>query len=435
MPESTEIENPNEHLVIPDWITEKYFQSVLDKDEPNHVKVLKFTPVAAIPPGGNFTSVMLRIHIDLEMKDGSTKHKTYVFKTMLPSDKGGDEMELYGLFPKEQAMYSTYLPAFEALYRAAGQEIQLAPKCLHTEEREGNIHFIFEDLAVKKFKNVDRTNGLDMAHMKLSLQKLAEFHAASSVYEELHGPYPSEFLNGFVTLEAEQFVKDSFVLKEEVFKKSMANWGLKDAEKYITQFPNKDQYWQQAFATLEIDTTEFNVLNHGDFWSSNLMCNYLPNGDVDQIILIDFQICKWGGPAVDLIFFITLSAANDIRLKEFDTFVYIYWTRLIECLKTLNYKKPLPKLRDLQASLYNKKNSFYAFFALTNHLPVIVFPSDKDSNLHSLMSDTEEGNRLRERITENPKFVTIAKEVYPFFYNRGLFNFDDYKDDIPKNGN
>lgn len=68
MAELNEIENPNEHLNIPDWITEKYFQSVLDKDEPDHVKVLKFTPVAAIPPGGNFTSVMLRIYIDLELK-------------------------------------------------------------------------------------------------------------------------------------------------------------------------------------------------------------------------------------------------------------------------------------------------------------------------------------------------------------------------------
>lgn len=68
MSASKEIENPNEHLAIPEWITEEYFQSVLDKDEPDHVKVLKFTPVAAIPPGGNFTSVMLRIYIDLELK-------------------------------------------------------------------------------------------------------------------------------------------------------------------------------------------------------------------------------------------------------------------------------------------------------------------------------------------------------------------------------
>lgn len=63
-----EIVNPNKHLIIPGWINEKYFAGVLAKDEPDHVKVLKFTPVAAIPPGENFTSTMLRIHIKLEMK-------------------------------------------------------------------------------------------------------------------------------------------------------------------------------------------------------------------------------------------------------------------------------------------------------------------------------------------------------------------------------
>lgn len=71
--------------------------------------------------------------------------------------------------------------------------------------------------------------------------------------------------------------------------------------------------------------------------------------------------------------------------------------------------------------------NFVAFFALTNHLPIIVFPSDKDSSLHLLMAETEEGEKLRERLTANPKFVNIMKDLYPFFYNRGLFNFDDYE--------
>ncbi|KAH8358894.1 hypothetical protein KR093_003190 [Drosophila rubida] len=422
----SEIVNPNEHLIIPDWITEKYFKVVLDNDEPDHVKVLKFTPVAAIPPGENFTSIMLRIHIDLEMKDGSTKAKTYIFKTVLASDRGGDEIDLYGLFPKEQIMYSKYLPAFEALYKEAGEDIHLAPKCLHTETREGNIHFIFEDLAVKKFKNVDRIKGLNLEQMKHALRKLAEFHAASSVYQDNNGPYPSEFDEGFVSKNAEKFLREGFRIKEKSFKKSMATWGMPDAEKYIKNFPTEDQYWAQCKSTLDVDPEDFNTLTHGDFWSSNLMCNYLPNGEVDQLILVDFQICKWGSPAIDLLFFITLSAASEIRLKEFDNFICIYWERLTECLKLLKYRKPLPELRDLQSSLYKKNISFYAFFALTNHLPVIIFPTDKDSNLHSLVAETEEGENLRLRVISNPSYAKVMKDLYPFYYDRGLFNFEDY---------
>lgn len=137
----------------------------------------------------------------------------------------------------------------------------------------------------------------------------------------------------------------------------------------INQFlakPTEDQYWDMAADTMHADPTEFNTLNHGDFWLSNLMCNYLPDGNVNQVILIDFQICKWGSPALDLLFFIALSPSSDIRLKEFDHFVYIYWKRLTACLKLLKYKKRLPQLRDLHASLYNKKNSFYGKLAKTD---------------------------------------------------------------------
>ncbi|XP_016952783.1 uncharacterized protein LOC108026373 [Drosophila biarmipes] len=426
MSDNDKIVNPNEHLIIPDWINEKYFEEVLAKDEPDHAKVLKFNVVAAIPPGENFTSTMLRVYIKLQMKDGSVKTKTYIFKTMLPEERGGSDINEFGLFPKEAKMYETYLPAFEALYKAVGWDLQLAPKCLHTEERNGDIHFIFEDLSVRRFKNVDRTKGLDMEHMTKALHKLAEYHAASAVYEELHGPYPSEFNEGFVKRDVKKFLVDGFKTKENTYKKAMLSWGMKDAEKYIKDFPTAEQYWAQALSTLEADPTTFNVLNHGDFWTSNLMSSYLPDGSVDKLILIDFQITTWASPAVDLLFFLTLSPAKDLRIKEFDHFVRIYWERLVECLKVLKLKKPLPKLRDLQSSMYDKHYSFYAFFSIVNHLPIILFPTDKDSNLHNMTAETEEGESLRVRLLSNPAFGSIMKELYPFLYNRGILNFADY---------
>ncbi|KAH8330964.1 hypothetical protein KR067_009606, partial [Drosophila pandora] len=421
-----EIVNPNKHLIIPDWINEKYFSGVLAKDEPDHVKVLKFTPVAAIPPGENFTSTMLRIHIKLEMKDGSSKDKTYIFKTMLPEERGGKDIAEFGLFPKEAKMYETYLPAFEALYKKAGWDIQLAPKCLHTEERNGDIHFIFEDLRDGGFGNLDRTKGLDMRHMTASLRKLAEYHAASAVYEEQNGRYPEEFYEGFVTRSVKKFHIDGFNIKEKAYKKAMLSWGMPDAEKYVDKFPNAEQYWAQGLATLSYEPNEFYVLNHGDFWSSNLMTNYLPDGSLDKLILLDFQICKWGSPSEDLLFFLILSSRNDLRIKEFDNFVRIYWERLVECLKVLQYKKPLPALREIQRSIYHKNSSFYAFFSILNHLPIILFPTDKDSNIHNMSAETPEGESLRERLLSNPAFGTVMKDLYPFLYNKGILNFEDY---------
>lgn len=110
---------------------------------------------------------------------------------------------------------------------------------------------------------------------------------------------------------------------------------------------------------LQQSTNSFNVLTHGDFWSSNIMFNYLQSGEVDETLLVDFQICKWGSPAEDLLFFLTLSPAVDIRLKEYDHFVAIYHERLAECLKALGYKKPIPTLRSLHQDMYDKRFSYY----------------------------------------------------------------------------
>ncbi|KAH8384021.1 hypothetical protein KR009_011742, partial [Drosophila setifemur] len=421
--EKYKIVNPNEHLEIPKWINSEYFEKILDKDEPDYEKILNFKPVAAIPPGENFTSIMLRIHFDLQMKDGSTKHKTYIFKTMLAEDRGGKQIREGGIFDKELVMYETYLPAFEELYKSAGVELQLAPKCLHTEKRDNGIHFVFEDLGVKQFRNADRIRGLDLKHMKRSLQKLAEFHAAASVYAEQKGHYPEQFKEGFISKNSLTTVESGFLSKARTYRKAMSEWGLEDEEKYIKGFPTARQYANMCKSNLNVDPQDFNTLTHGDFWSSNLMCNYLPNDEIDELIMVDFQLCKWGSPAQDLLFFITISAASEIKIKEFDFFIRIYWERLVECLKLLKYQKPLPKLRDLQASLYKENNAFYAFLAIFNHLPMLQFPTDKDANLHTLMRDDEEGDKFRFRIYTNPSFTRIMKELYPFYYNRGIFSF------------
>ncbi|XP_075145279.1 uncharacterized protein LOC142220176 [Haematobia irritans] len=427
MAPNNEIVNPNENLQIPSWITADYFRDVVAKDVPDMVAIKKFTPTAATRPGENFTSVMIRLHMDLEMKDGSTLYKTYIFKTMLEADKGGDLVNQLSLFPKEMEMYGTYLPAFENLYRQAGWHIQLAPKCLLTEKKENRINFLFEDLSQRNFKNLERLEGCDMNHMENVMRKLAEFHAASAVYAEQNGKYPEVFDFGFINVDhGKEMSKFMFDIGSSSYKKAMAQWGLENGDEYIKKYPNFEQYWKSASACMNTSTNLFNVLNHGDFWSSNIMFSYLANGDLDETLLVDFQICKWGSPAEDLLFFLTLSPAADIRLKKYDEFVAMYHKRLVECLKVLGYKKPIPTLRSIHQDMYDKNNSFYAFFACTNHLPLILLPSDKDTNMHNFTRPDEVGERLRMNAYTNPTFVEVIKEVFTFYHHRGLFNFEDY---------
>lgn len=193
-------------------------------------------------------------------------------------------------------------------------------------------------------------------------------------------------------------------------------------------------------------SNSFNVLNHGDFWSNNFMFNYLPTGELNKVLFVDYQFCKWGSPAEDLLLFITVSAAQDIIVKEFDYFISFYHKHLIDCLTALGYKRPLPKLRDLHKDLLDQNNSFYgeicfllfyyemllsfiflaAFFACYNHLPMVKLPSDKDNSLARHCRDDEIGREFRMKSYTNPRYIEAIKQLFPFYSNKGVFNFSDY---------
>lgn len=63
--------NPNENLVIPEWINEDYFVPIIAKDVENFVGIKSFTPIAATQPGENYSSVMVRVIVDIEVKGRS----------------------------------------------------------------------------------------------------------------------------------------------------------------------------------------------------------------------------------------------------------------------------------------------------------------------------------------------------------------------------
>lgn len=156
---------------------------------------------------------------------------------MMDDDKGGEIINTLTLFPKEMEMYQKYLPAFEDLYKCAGWNIKLAPKCLLNERKGGRINFVFEDLKEKNFRNINRLEGCDMKHMTQVLRRLAELHAVSAVYEDKYGEFPKDFQSGFVDLgPGMKYQKAMFATRVKAYKNAMRHWNLDDVEKYIEKF-------------------------------------------------------------------------------------------------------------------------------------------------------------------------------------------------------
>lgn len=134
-------------------------------------------------------------------------------------------------------MYSEYIPAFEELYKSIGWNIKFAAKCYFADYKEGNINFVFEDLKENNFKNIDRLEGCNMMHMQHVLRALAQFHAASAVYQERNGEFPEIFQKAFIDIKTD-YQKSIFKIKMDDYKNAMRQWGLENVEKYVKNFVN-----------------------------------------------------------------------------------------------------------------------------------------------------------------------------------------------------
>ncbi|EDV93527.1 uncharacterized protein LOC6564201 [Drosophila grimshawi] len=414
--DSSKPANPNEFLAIPKWINEDYFRPIIEKDVPDFMSFKNFNPIAATQPGENYTSIMVRVVIDIELKDGSEKQISYILKTMLDSDKGGALVSSMNLFPKEMQMYQVHIPNYNRLYKDAGVDIELAPKCVHIEQTPECITLVLEDLKRQNFHNIDRLQGLDMPHMRRVLRKMAEFHAASVVNYEQNGPYEQMYLDSFYAESNRPIFETIGNMRMQQYFRAMREWQMPDVEKYIAMAPNPTEYFDRGLALNAVDENEFNVLNHGDLWCNNIM--FSDDGPEERTIFVDLQVGKWGSPVQDLWYMITTSAALDIKVKEFDHFIRIYHDRLVECLKLLKYSKHVPTLRELHSTM--NKYGDWGTLTANSVMVAILMPSDKDSSIDMMMTPGPEGDAFRYKTFINPYYVKAMRQLYPFFENKGL---------------
>lgn len=100
--------------------------------------------------------------------------------------------------------------------------------------------------------------------------------------------------------------------------------------------------------------TGFQVLNHGDLWVNNMMFKSDEDENPLDVSLIDFQGPFWGTPVIDLMYFIISSAADDIKIEHFDSFIAFYHEELTAALKKLNFNQPIPTLSELHIDMLDK---------------------------------------------------------------------------------
>ncbi|KAH8311364.1 hypothetical protein KR044_005921, partial [Drosophila immigrans] len=402
---------------VPDWVQAEIFTDVLKESVKGFSKIKSFKADGGSAAGENYATIMLRVNIDVELEDGKEKSVSYMLKLPHQSEIYQEMMKRNNIFEAERTAYITIVPEMEQLYRDAGVEVTFGAKSYDLKDAKTD-YVLLEDLAPKGFKNMNRLEGLDQAHTESALRKLSQWHAASAARVANIGPYPEKYSIGFFTEESRAMITEMNASMSKSFLKCCEKF--EDNEEYIELVKSVEpKITDMCFKLSKPDTNGLNVLNHGDFWSNNMMFSHDSFGKIKDTYLVDFQMPKYGTVAQDLYYFLISSTKLEDKVTKFDYYIKFYHDNLIENLKILKYSKPLPTLREIHIVLL--KYGFWGYLTATGVMSAVLVDPTESASFDNFLSDSDEGVNFKSMLYSNPRYQKHMKIILPWLLNRGVF--------------
>ncbi|XP_017855863.1 PREDICTED: uncharacterized protein LOC108608803 [Drosophila arizonae] len=402
---------------IPEWVKAELFEQLLKDTLKDFRNIRSFKAMPGTKPGDNYATVMLRIELEVQLKDSTVKSVSYMLKVPLTSEEYHSTCgkNKFSVFDIERDMFMIYVEEFKQLYRDVGLEVDFGARCYKLDTP--NEHVLLEDLRARGFQSVIRKAGIDEEHTISVLTKLAQWHAASAVRVDRKGAYPKHISDGMFNDDGKRLISK---LTDNMVPYILDTLTTIDGhEVYYDDIKNLAGHITDKILQVGVtDPEEFNVLNHSDCWLSNIMFRY--DRESEKLLdsyLVDYQICKYGTVAIDLISFLLSSTKLEIKVNKFDYFVKQYYDQLIKHLKLLSYNKNFPSLIDIHKSLL--KNGIWGYMAVCDVMAASLLEETESASFDNLFSDSPEADAFRTLLYNGKTYKEHLKIVLPWLHNRG----------------
>ncbi|XP_075212699.1 uncharacterized protein LOC142319374 [Lycorma delicatula] len=401
---------------IPTWLTKDFIKTALqhDKDLKDILSIERMEIDTPVPEGNNASCVIFRVQAIYKVKNDQNLHTISLIIKAPTKSEIHEFISEKGVYKKESSIYNELIPKYKSVLGDKWPDI-MAKSFFSTEEGV----MILEDLKVKGYVMADRVKQLNFEECATALSSLAIFHAASvKLYEtepeliKKVGKEPffcselKDSLNGFV--------------KGIIGKIANECENRLELKKYA---PSVRIIGECSFDFVQElckpKEGEFNVLNHGDFWTTNMMFKYLNNKPV-HVIPIDFQICRYATPAIDIVYFMNGSAKEEVKVEKYDDLLNIYLDKLNTHLQIFGSKERLKK-SELTKAIDNC--GIFAVFSTVFTLPLIIIDQKlmeiKDMTLEELK--TIHDNSSEDVYLKNEKYLKILIKRFEEFEKKGWF--------------
>lgn len=269
-----------------------------------------------------------------EFYTGSVKNKNNNEMIHVAIKKAPTVIPAYGasLFKNENIFYRSIFPSLDKFQEEFCLKVfDNIPVYYGGSLEPEKLYICMENLKLKNYEMHDKMEYLNQAHLEYVFRTYGRFHALSFVFKSQN---PESYEDGTKN------IIDTF---EEIVEgiSGATKYGLTAMSNYFESQADKKLY--EKTKTLTENITDYyrkalkyegrhSCFTHGDCWSNNFLFKYSNTGEIEDIKLVDFQLCRDSTPIHDLSYFF-YSGASKPDFDNLDYYLELYHKAFVECAK------------------------------------------------------------------------------------------------------
>lgn len=347
--------------------------------------------------GDNYIGVLFRARAECR----KTGRKLNVIVKLPPQNEARrNQFFAHPAFEREIYFYDTIYPVLEGFQREKGIALDeegggfyQVPRCFKTCVEEYKEAIFMADLKQDGFEMFDRHKEQGLEHFRLVVRTLGRLHALSFALRDQH-PERIEPFRGMVELFS---TRDDDAAMEQWFQ-ALTTRALETLDEQ-----EEPEVYEKASRALKVNFMDhikeltkgssaepYAVICHGDCWNNNVMFKHDENDTPVDIRLLDWQICRYASPVLDLMYFIFTASTKAFRDQHYEDLLNLYHDTLSDFLRRLGSdpEKLFPRSAlDDQLARFGR----FGLLMATMLLPIITTKKEDIPDLDGMAEKLENG--------------------------------------------
>ncbi|XP_049834456.1 uncharacterized protein LOC126278398 isoform X1 [Schistocerca gregaria] len=405
---------------VPVWLNDDFIkQSLKNVSNFEDCSIVSASVKGATVGKENYLSDTFRMTVTLKHRIQCYTMTLSFFIKCLPDGKTVREVaQNMGAFEREISVFTKTLPVMTQLLQSADPKkySQLAAVCFRAGS-EPVDYLMLEDLRDSGYVMAKRSQGLDLAHSRAVVRKLAELHAASiGLFMKDHTCMDNyktfAIFNGDAAPQMKNFFKNGCLLLARELERAGGHYS-----KYASKLRAISE---TAFANISELTKwkkrRFQALIHADCWTNNMMFKY-SGGSVNDVILIDFQMAHFSSPSLDLQYFLHTSLKEEVYVSHVEDLLEEYYFHLIETLDDIGVTQENHLSYDDFRQDY-EDHSWFSLYGAIAIQPLVRSDERKGFDIEAAINGCD--TAVNSEAYANNSFLRCIREMLPVFERKGL---------------